>query len=360
MIRYTLFFFLFLNLPAGIGRTYEPVLSHHLNSQTAQKIWKLMDHRPKALAEAEAKYQRWVTPQIMSDLALLYDPANEPLLKITYASFTPELDGFPGKDLGYGMHVVKRLVLQVAPGIYKVIEVNEAWPENRDNHGLLAPDEIRVKTRVFNGVDRVKGSENRYLFDRLRLAWGPGNDEVEFFRQPLYERQGGSVHRNVRRVPISSPFSCLKCHGSRSPLAKHFLSEGETRNFEAIVQDSHYELPVEKQTGFRDYLAYLSEKNVAVAFRNRVVKVLANPLVATRVPGLFTRLQNRCEGSCISNLPGDPLVGNANIFQLSYFAWPVRRQGFYLDSENHLRVDALEEVTPEGKYRWWEPSNLIP
>jgi hypothetical protein len=157
------------------------------------------DRAVRNLEQEETRYQESVHEQTMTDLAQIYSPEHADRLQIAYASFTPESAAAPGADRGYGLHIVKRLDLPMPGGGTRTIYVNEQWPEDKNSKGLLLPDEIRIKTQVAAGDRRVKGSEKLYIFDSVRVAWGPHNREVQLARRTVYRRAGASNARVSRR-----------------------------------------------------------------------------------------------------------------------------------------------------------------
>ena len=343
----------FIHSQALLGRSE---LAPELTESAAARIQELLTP-PFTGANFEAlekEYQRLVQPQTLADLRKIYDPANRSKLKFAYATFTPE-EGLPGHDRGYGFHVVKRLELPLSGKRTKVIDVNEQWPSHRGNGGLFLPDEIRIKTLVFEGDRRIEGSEKLYLFDSIRLAWGPAG-EVSIHRRTRYEwnPETGTDRRRVMRAPVSAPISCIGCHNSPTTFAPHFLSEGESVNHEAIVQDSYFARPVTESFGFKKYLMHL--KGLAPSngeFVKAAERELKEPARSFQVPGLYEELGRVLAHPSFSWLgdDGDTYYGVSPEVAMM-------RQGVYRRGQ-YLLVDAIEEIF-EGKYRWWEPTVVLP
>jgi hypothetical protein len=302
----------------------------------------------------EKTYQGQIHRQVLADLSLLYDPANQNKVKITYASFTPESQIGGGEDGGFGLHIVKRLILPLEGGLTKIIYVNEQWPQDARSGGLFAPDEIRIQT-LFRPTDTSRpGSHEDFLFDSIRLAWGPLPQDVQILRQTVHEWDQ-SAHKNrykPLRVPISAPFSCRDCHESSNALGDGFLAKGEKKNFAAIVQDSQFNLPVEKMRGFKEYLTALTKQGRPPEMIETVRTQLLNPIAASAVPNLLEALQDKNAQNSLDWLP-EAIPLKTEIPQMSH------RQGFYVDLEGNSFLDSLEEVI-EGKYRWWDPIITIP
>lgn len=312
------------------------------------QIKNLLEHKEtfKDLENAEKQYQRIVQPQILADLIEFYSPDKLAQQKITYASFTPEGSGF-GPDLGVGLHVVKRLTLPAGNGLTKIIDINEHWPEDRRSGGLFFPDEIRIKSLVFEGKRKVVGSEKLYLFDLLRLAWNE-RGEVKIARRTRYTFDPHTQvnHLKQMRSPVASPYSCISCH--RSPNNRHriFLSASETPNYEAIVQDRYFEKPISETLGFQEYLSHLSQSGRSRDFIEKIKRSLLNPSDSMRVFGLNEELTRVFETREIHWLPEDNPASPGE--------FPSDKQGFYRTDTGFWFVDAIESIF-EGKYRWWEP-----
>src|SRR5690349_7609777 len=186
------------------------VLAPFLSPADFKEIQRIQDaiKSDTNLEAAEKSYHVITQKQILSDLLTLYDEKNAEKLEITFPSFTPDGPHRPMGDFGFGLHVVKRLTLELPGGETKVIEVNEEWAEDRTTGGLFAPDEIRVKTRVLSGPRFVEGSETQYLYDLLRVAWGPEAKSAKLVRRTRFTfHEGGNLHKRMR-VPVSSPYLC--------------------------------------------------------------------------------------------------------------------------------------------------------
>ena len=339
-----------MGLHLGSARAASP-LAPYLDKTSLQTWAKKLrgPFRGQDLEALEIKYQTFVQPQTFRDLLAIYDPANAAKIQVAYPSFTSEGGEKAAMDLGYGLHVVKRLVLNLPDGFQKVIDVNEHWTENRVNHGLYLPDEIRIKTRVLDGERKVPGSERQYFFDSIRLAWSESN-EISIQRQTRYTRRDGQINRlKPMRVPVSAPISCMACHDAASTLNERFLGEGETVNREAIVQESFFEKAYFDMHGFQEYVAHLAAEQVSPDFLRRVKRDLNDPAKAFAVPGLFAALEKEIKS--YSWLGGDSEITN-------WAYTSPKRQGAYKKRETWY-LDAIEEIF-EGKYRWWEPATAVP
>lgn len=297
----------------------------------------------------EMRYQALVQPQIFSDLIQLYDPRNAGKVRITYASFTPENGS--GDDIGFGLHIVKRLTIHGKDGRSRRIDVNEHWAMERRTGGLLLPDEIRIKSLVFEGERGSRASQKLYLFDSFRLAWSESR-EIAILRRSVYD----GVHRmNTLRAPVSAPFSCQGCHLGRSSdsFADDFLADEEARDFEAIVQPSCFQLPPEKMRGFREYIEHLKEMpSVDGNFIGEVEENLSDISRASTVPGLRQALIDQLHS--LHWIHGDRPWART----YSYIGLAQYQQGTYLLGDTWY-LDEVEEHF-EGKYRWWLPEVVIP
>lgn len=292
----------------------------------------------------EDRYQSLIHNHTLSELSLVYSSSHAREVETVYASFASDAPGHfeRGDDEGFGLHVVKRLRLP-----RRTILVNEHWPADRVTGGLLLPDEIRVQSQVFAGEARVPGSHNTYLFDALRVAWGP-DGEIEFYRR-------GHDTGGKQRVPVVAPTSCLGCHDSETSesFADVFRQPGEPRNFETIVSDSHFQLPYDKQRGFRQYVAFLESAGRDKKFIGAVAERLARPEESMRLAGIeiaLTRAHNSLQ------FLGDDAPWARSSY--SHIGQAPFQQGTYL-TDNGWYLDALEEIF-EGKYRWWFPQIVVP
>jgi hypothetical protein len=327
----------------------------HLTPENIERIHVLLTppFTGRNLEQVETEYQEIVQRQTFADMKLLYAPENAAHVSVTYPAFHPS-DGKPGKDRGFGLHVVKRLTLPLGEGKTKIIYVNEQWPEDREGDGgLFFPDEIRIQTLVFEGPRHVPGSEKLYLFDSIRLAWGQVR-EIEIARRTryAYDEETGHNRLKLMRVPVSAPLSCIGCHHSPSPLVKDFLGAGEAVNHEAIVQDGYFDRPLDETRGFRDYMSYLAKRRAPEKFVDRVRAALLDPAKSMEVPGIEAALAR--SAGAFSWLPADS--------GLPYGEDPLlwrNRQGVYQSSSGDWLVDATED-TFEGKYRYWFPEVAVP
>src|SRR4051812_11306538 len=90
-------------------------LSTALTAADIQALADIMAAQRKPGADLEAlekRYNRIVQRQIYGDLVTLYTPENQARLQITYGGFAPE-GAEPDADLGYGLHIVKRLEMRL-------------------------------------------------------------------------------------------------------------------------------------------------------------------------------------------------------------------------------------------------------
>ncbi len=337
----------------AFGRELAPFIDDKQQAEIERIL--TISHRGQDLEALEMRYHQLVQRQLFADLADLYSPRNAGRIQITYPSFAPA-GGRPDLDLGYGLHVVKRLQLPLPGGSVKVIDVNEAWAENPTDGGLFLPDEIRIKSRVVDGPRFVPGSERQYLFDSIRLAWGPAG-EIAIVRRTrfTYDARAGINRLKQMRVPVSSPYSCRSCHGDEPAFADRFLQPGERRNNEAIVQDSQFLLPVEKMPGYLAYADHLRRRGVTAARIAATLAALRDPPRATAIPGLLALLQSDATSGQFAWIGEDDGVYEPAIPE----SLLLQRQGSYRDERGGLWFDALEGVF-EGKYRWWEPYSVIP
>jgi len=338
---------------SAIATADEPYVRHLSTEHLAQVRTLLDDDRSRLnLEQEEMRYQDLVRRQTMADMALIYAPENFNRVQVAYVSFTPESAKQPGADLGYGLHIVKRLDVPLDNGDRRTIYVNEQWREERISNGLVLPDEIRIQTQVTAGPRRVKGSDRLYVFDSIRIAWNAFNRDPQIARHTIYKSVKGKNEIKPTRTAVSAPFSCATCHGPNNRFAEAFLGRGETRNFEAIVQDRYFELPPAEMRGYREYIAYLERSKVGADVIRSVKTKLDNPRTASAIAGLFELLESPPAEEIVW-LPEDPPldVPDANVVR--------SRQGVYQDPQGRWRTDSLEDLI-EGKYVWWEPLAVIP
>jgi hypothetical protein len=305
------------------------------------------------LEQVEMRHQEDVHEQTMADLAQIYAPEHADRLQVAYASFTPESAPTPGEDRGYGLHIVKRLDLPVAAGGTRTIYVNEQWPEDKATKGLLLPDEIRIRTQVASGPRRVKASEKLYAFDSVRVAWGPFNRESQLARRTIYRRVNERNQFKATRTNVSAPLACAGCHQSTNRLAEAFLAPRETRNYEAIVQDSHFTMAPDKMRGFRQYISYLERSGVNRATIQRTREVLSRPKLASAVPGLLEVVVSTSRKGTTLWLGDDAYIPESDVELVR------ANNGVYRDQSGKWWTDAIQDVI-EGKYVWWEPIPVIP
>lgn len=190
---------------------------------------------------------------------------------------------------------MKQLDLPLPNGETKTIYVNEQCAEDKHSKGLFLSDEIRIRTQVASGKRHVKGSENLYAFDSIRVAWGPHNHGPQLARRSVYRRANGKNDFKATRSSVSAPFACAVCHQPETRFAAAFLAPGEVRNHEAIVQDSHFILPPDKMRGYQQYIAYLERSGAEPATVQRAKERLANPRSASSVPGLLDVIRSTAQ-----------------------------------------------------------------
>ena len=342
----------------GVAASALP-LAPHLSEKDAARVREIVhgDLAGRNLEADEREYQRLVQRQTFADLEQLYAPESATKLQIAYPGFTAEGER-PAKDLGYGLHVVKRLVLPAEGGGTKVIDVNEQWAENKRDGGLYLPDEIRIKTLVFPGARREPGSHALYLFDSIRLAYAE-NGTVSIHRRTRYRwnEESGKNELKTMRVPVSAPIMCQSCHRpgrAFERLSDDFLGEGEARNAEAIVQDSYFRKAFSEQRGFRAYVEHLEESGREESFIGRIREDLLDPKRSMAVPGLLEAL--RREVRSVSWLGDDDGIDERE--WRFWFPGPELRQGMYFRRGGWWR-DAVETGI-EGKYHWWQAVSSIP
>jgi len=310
------------------------------------------------LEAAEQEYQRIVQRQTLADLARLYDPANADKLQVSYATFTPEWDGGPqpakpGLDLGFGLHVVKRLELPWGDGRVKVIEVNEEWPIDRRTGAIFLPDGIRVKMLARDGERHVPGSHELYLFDSFRVAWSENNSKLSLLRGSRYrwDAHEQKLRHRALRVRVSAPYSCMGCHASPAVFTHHFDPD-RSLDYERIVPAEHFSLPLDRQKGAREYMKHLRELGTTEEFQCQVYDDLMDPKRSMRVPLLLETVKGMQQHFEFSWMGDDGSPYGEPVSSMWY------RQGVYL-SGGVMMLDALEDVF-EGKYRWWFPQPVVP
>jgi hypothetical protein len=343
-----------LAILTGLASTGQ-LSTSQLGSSHLARLSKLVNAKPGALnlEQEEIAYQEDVQDQTLADLAAVYSPEHADRLQVAYASFTPESSIKPGEDRGYGLHIVKRLDLPLSGGGTRTIYVNEQWVEDKLSKGLFLPDEIRIKTQAASGTRRAKGSEQLYVFDSIRIAWGPYNREPQLARRTVYTREKNSNEFKVTRSAVSAPLSCAACHQPASRLADAFLAPGEERNYEGIVQDSHFRLPPPEMRGYKQYVSYLESSGASPTTVQKAKETLSQPKAASAVPGILEAIKESLDGGITLWLAGDALLSDQDVED-----WKSR-QGVYRDYSGRWRVDALYDVI-EGKYVWWEPIPVIP
>jgi hypothetical protein len=342
----------------GSGVVAKEPYAPYLTDARLESIANLLkgDRTRLNLEQEEMRYQDAVRGQTLADLAKVYAPENADRVQVAYVSFTPEASSTPGDDRGYGLHIVKRLDLPLSGssgGETKTIYVNEQWREDKPSRGLCLPDEIRIQTQVTAGRRRVRGSDKLYVFDAVRIGWGPFNRDPQLARHTIYKRVNGKNEFRSTRSAVSAPFSCTTCHGPDNHFADAFLASGEARNYEAIVQDRYFRLAPSEMRGYKEYIAYLERSGAEPVFIQHVKATLADRKSASAVPGLFELLTS------ISDNDGIVWLSEDSQLQELYIEVAKGYQGVYQDAGGRWRTDALEDVL-EGKYVWWEPLPVIP
>ena len=205
-------------------------------------------------AQREAALSDCLTPRILSDLKDFYQADREGRTRSTFAVFTVNARG---PDGGRGLHIVKELSVGD-----RTIWVNEEWPVRFGR--LELPDEIRVRTRVFNTPSVLRGalnSDQDFISLRVRVAWNQ-HSNPQFFIETIFQDSPVAVHdssyflnqeRVVRRAPISNVM-CQACHSSPSPFAQRFGVPGQPTQHESIVQPGLFKLPFAETLGGQDLL----------------------------------------------------------------------------------------------------------
>ncbi len=317
------------------------------------QIWKLKDPENDYGAnkeKAEVDYQKLVHHQTLSDLIQIYSPENEAMVRITYPEFTP--DDKRGSDLGFGFHVVRRLHLNPHSDQERIIDVNEHWDTSPTSHGLLLPDEIRVKSLVFSGQRHVRGSAALYLFDSFRVLWNE-EDKPQLMRQSrfFWNKTTKSTEKKDLRTPITAPFSCRSCHNSQNnKFADPFLDPGMEKDHEAIVQDTYFNRPLDQTNGFRLYMEFLSKKKSSDGFVKAVYRDLLEPRKSLRLPNMLDVLKESWR--TFYYIGGDSPV--LDHFQGYFHRWP----GIY-NTANGKYWDTVYQHAQTAA-PWWAPEAVIP
>jgi len=320
----------------------------------------------------EKCYQKLIQPQIFSDLRSLYAPENESRVSITYGSFRANDEYDELGDLGFGLHLIRRLELPQSNGENKVVEVNEQWLQNPVDGGLFLPDEIRIKTLVFEGKRRVPGSESLYLFDSLKLGWGAENEltlarrtRSDFVRKydARRKREIWTNEPKVMGVPVSSPFACINCHNGDIRRGKRFLAPGEIRDHESMIQASYRRLPLAETLGYRKYIAALERQNRRPEFIAQVKEALLHPELTLTLPQIVEKLSENTNtgnflwlGSDLRLTPqqAEEQIGRRGVFGLGQ----PDTEDSHPAGAGHFR-DAMEDEI-FGSYIWWKPASYLP
>lgn len=203
------------------------------------------------LEAREREYQALLHPFTALHVGRIYAEAERSRARVFYAAFVPA-GAPPGKDLGFGLHVVRRWVLATALGP-RIVEVNEQWEEDPVTGGLFPPDGVRTKVR-FEGDERT-------FFDLLRVGWD-ADGLPTLWRTTRFRWQSAaeSNRRVPMRIPVSAPLSCVGCHHARNPFAAEFTRPGETTTPDAIVQPARFDEPLAESPGYREYFAHRTRR----------------------------------------------------------------------------------------------------
>lgn len=329
-------------------------LAPHLTPHDIQEIRKLKTALGKSenLEEVEKSYHQLTERQILTDLIELYSRPDE--VEMAFPSFTPDGPHRINGDLGFGFHVVRRLRYSTSDGEEKIIEVNEAWNQDRESGGLFLPDDIRVKTRYLSGERHVPGSDEQYLYDVFRISWGPTQNPPQIYRRTRYtwDAENKMNFAKILRVPVSSPLSCIGCHKSPERRAKRFLSKGETIDYERIVQNSQFTVPPMESLGFQEFMKHLSETNRPESLKQKIQLEIQNPKQAFSLPIMSAAWRELLKQGTQQWLGDDLALSEDEIPTYQ------SRQGFYFYSKKP-RLDILERVH-SGKYESWFPQVAFP
>ena len=307
------------------------------------------------LESGEREYQKVLSAQSLEDIEPFYDPSAQEKIEITFPNFIPEQNPKSGRDGGWGFHVVRRLTRELKDGKTRVTYVNEHWPEDKISSGLFLPIEIRIKTQIYDGPRKVAGSEKLFGYDSIRLAWKRGEVSPKVCRRTRF-RYFKPTKENLSkpmRMPITAPYICSTCHSAGSQLSKLYSEKGETRNYEAIVQDSQFGKKVTEMPGYVAYVDHLVAKKRPDAFIADVKKALLDPKKTFAVPGLLEGLKKPAQDCWIE---GDTEVSADEKSGQTPFE---DQQGIYFSPAKKLFRDAIEAVFP-GKYEEWEPAIRVP
>lgn len=285
------------------------------------KIKKITDYNIKTLEE---EYQTLIQPLTLANLIMLYDPANQKEVQITYSSFTPEAkEGSTNKlneDLGVGLHVVRK---------WRDIEVNEQWPENKETHNLYYPDAIRIKVKQAGQV----------YFDMIKVAWNKDKKPAIYRRSQYVLDEKTKYNKQIQsKVPVSAPYSCIRCH--------------QGANFHNLTRigPSFYKKPLEETPGFKNYLEYLQTENTEKTFIEKVKTKLLKPHETFQLSTLKDALQNTLDKKIYNWLAQDSSLQGLK------FEW--KEQGVYYNKRKEPFLDALETVHSE-KYKTWLPAEVF-
>jgi hypothetical protein len=335
----------FLNLARAGGACSLPQ-TPRLTQQQVQKV--LTTQVGTDLLESEQSYYQLVQNQLLSDAVLLYSSTAP---KIVYAEFAKDQ---PGQDLGYGLHVVKRLDIGD-----KTIFVNESWPYVRGR--LQLPTEIRIRTRTFYrpGTPRgIDGGEDQYLMGRYRIGWDRADQPI-FFEEPAWvnanERAQHRVGANI--------FNCVSCHQSGNPFADQFNVSGrDAINHEAIVQPSYFTQRIQKNQGYIDLQKYLATQNLSQDFLDRMKAALDQP-VATFHSLTFAQSMTSAMCAKITSNAFDWLSPDAEFVGSVSTLQPTEEQdGFYTDKNRTWRdaVDEQLEIRTGKYFIWTDNLGIVP
>lgn len=225
-------------------------------------------------------------------LSSFYEADNAGKTQLHYGGFV--LPGEIGADRGKGpsLHVLKFHDETLSDGTEVRTYVNEYWPMEMKTGSLLLPDLVRVRVVSL----RKEQAEPDIITDQLNILWAENSDGSRqhspmpvFYRQHLYGEKDPKTGRNAVlqvRDHTSSPSSCIGCHNGgmvqgRQPVSSlqkalpkrdtevESILEGDFpkawRETEAMTpaKNFHDQLPVTEHPGYKDYLAYLTQRSLA-------------------------------------------------------------------------------------------------
>ncbi len=241
----------------------------------------------------EKEWAEKVYPTIRKKLISLYQAEREDIkllkegkitekerrVKLCYTDFVRGDETAEDDGTSLNLHVVKYFDERQEDGSYLRTYVNEHWPVNEYNNGILLPEVIRVRAQTFKGAKggleslKLTDADNLFTTDFIHIIWGVLSDGSKgnagiypfLYRQHLYgDFDKAKKENSVNQVEanISNPTSCMNCHHSKSSSTNRiFLNANEKRiNFGAITPDKEFEKPYSEQRGYIKYIDYLKEK----------------------------------------------------------------------------------------------------